>query len=95
LDFALFEYFVDVLQFFFSKYWTNWLYLLSTFKANTGLIGSIYFDPVAILNISRNMWLMKSASLFVYIFLGSSCSLSGFIILAELEYLVDVLQCGT
>jgi hypothetical protein len=38
---------------------------------------------------------MKSASLFVYLFLGSSCSLSGFIILAELEYLVDVLQGGT
>jgi len=68
---------------------------ISTFKANIGLIGSIYFDPVAILNISRNMWLMKSTSLFVYLFLGSSCSLSGFIILAELEYLVDVLQGGT
>jgi len=41
------------------------------------------------------MWLMKSTSLYVYLFLGSSCPLSGFIVLADLDYLVGVFQVLT
>jgi len=35
---------------------------------------------------------MKSTSLFVFLFLGRSCPLSGFIVLADLDYLVGVFQ---
>jgi hypothetical protein len=70
LDFALFEYVVDVRFVFFLNVA---LYPLSRLILDRL---TIYFDPVAILDNSRNTWLMKSTSLFVLLILGIDLALS-------------------